>query len=363
MKSSKICTLLAVTLLATLAIAQEHISCEDKDDMIFWMKEKGDALYFDGEKWLITPSVLETYEKVTPDMYRDMVYFSSRGLNFFNWGYYGGGMYGTFDCSWMLKGKKLYMKELRTNRALLDGMMSEKTKEAMERGMLPFSTDTLLIRMERATGCKFSKDSTMFMKNYTGEFYAKKANTAKRPDVKWEQNVWEFPEYIAWWQEPIYKLSFKNGRLEKMTALEEVPEPEYGDSIFDYNDQLHMYPKFGTGDYACANHIQKHVSYPEESLQAGHEGVVELSFVVEKDGSIGEVQIEKSSGYAALDEAALAAMCTMAPWRPAANYGRPVRCRLYFAVTFFIPEAPNEYPPLPKGYRQSSTVVIRPPRR
>lgn len=363
MKNAKVGILLAATLLATPTIAQEHISWEDKDDKIFWMQEQGDELYIDGEKLLITPSVLDTYDEVNPGMYRDMVYFSSRGLSFFDWGYYGGSMYGTFDCSWMLKGKKLYMTELKANRALLDGMMNERTKEAMERGMLPFSTDTLLVRMERATGCKFSKDTTMFMKNYTGEFYAKKANTAKRPDAKWGQNVWEFPEYIAWWQEPIYKLSFKNGRLVKMAALEEVPEPEYGDSIFDYSKQLHMYPKFGTNDYACAGHMQEHIVYPEESLQAGHEGVVELAFVVEKDGSMGEVQIEKSSGYAALDEAARAAMRSMAPWRPATNYGRPVRCRLYFAVTFFIPESPNEYPPLPKGYRHSSTAAIRPPRK
>ena len=362
MKRMKICTLLAVALLATPAIAQEHISWEDKDDKIFWMQERGDALYIDGEMWLITPSVIEAYDDANPGMYADMLSFVHYDSFARGWGDRPSDMNGTFRCIWMLKGKRLYMKDLQYSQTIWR-KDAEGNVRPLKPGQIPFSMDTLLVRMERATGCEFGKDTTMFMKNFTGEFYAKKTNTAKRPDMKWGQDVWEFPEYIVWWQEPIYKLSFKKGRLEKMATLEEVPEPEYGDSVFDYSDQLHIYPKFGTNDYARAGHMQKHIVYPEESLKEGHEGVVELAFVVEKDGSMGEVQIEKSSGYATLDEAALAAMCTMAPWRPAANYGRPVRCRLYFAVTFFIPEAPDEYPPLPKGYHQSATAVIRPPRR
>ena len=359
MNTMKTKALIAMIMLATSAMAQERITWEDKDNKIFAMTNHGENLYINGEKYLITPSVLERYEKVKPNMYIDMSYFTTRGQSYFYRGSYSGGTYGTFNNSWTLKGKKLYMTNLTIYKHYLEDMMSEKTKKAMKHGMIPYSADTLLIRMERATGCKFGKDSTMFMKNFSGEFYAKRANTAPLPEASWGQDEWEFPEYATWWHEPIYKLSFKNGKLMEMTALEEIPEPEYGDSIFTYKTNIHVYPKFGKNDHARNNHMNDNIVYPEASMQAGHEGMVTLDFVIEKDGTLSDIQIRKSSGHAELDEAALSAIRTMMPWTPASNYGRPVRFKQGHAVLFYIPKSANDFPKLPEGYRWSSVAVIR----
>lgn len=356
---------IAIIMLATSAMAQERITWKEKDSKIFSMTNHGEDLYIDGEKYLITPSVLEAYEKVRHNMYIDMSYFCTRGLSFFHWGYYSGGTYGTFHNSWMLKGKKLYMTDL-TFYGPYEKIMDEHKKKSIERGlghdMPPYSADTLLVRMERATGCKFGKDSTMFMKTFNGEFYAKRANTAPTPKERWGKDEWEFPEYAAWWHEPIYKLSFKNGKLVEMAALEEIPEPEHGDSIFTYKTNLDIFPEFGKNDHARNNHMSDHIVYPEASIQAGHEGMVTLDFVVEKDGIISDIQVYKSSGHAELDEAALSAMRTMTPWKPASHYGRPVRFRQHHSVLFYIPKSANYFPELPKGYRWSSVTTIRAPK-
>lgn len=75
--------------------------------------------------------------------------------------------------------------------------------------------------------------------------------------------------------------------------------------------------------------------YPQLAKQRGWEGVVILKVLVEKDGSVGEISVERSSGYDVLDGSALR---TVRTWRfSPARMGRlalsswvriPVRFRL-----------------------------------
>jgi bla regulator protein BlaR1 len=48
--------------------------------------------------------------------------------------------------------------------------------------------------------------------------------------------------------------------------------------------------------------------YPQTDLNAGHEGAVDLAFLVARDGSVSASKVVQSSGYASLDEAARAAI-------------------------------------------------------
>ncbi len=56
----------------------------------------------------------------------------------------------------------------------------------------------------------------------------------------------------------------------------------------------------GPGDKDC-----KRPAYPESSARNGDEGVVTLQYLVTKDGAILEGKVVKSSGFSALDKAAL----------------------------------------------------------
>jgi len=63
--------------------------------------------------------------------------------------------------------------------------------------------------------------------------------------------------------------------------------------------------------------------YPHDELRAGHEGTVHMKFQVMADGSIASSRVERSSGYPALDEAALTAL-NKCRFRPARKDGQAV---------------------------------------
>jgi D-alanyl-D-alanine endopeptidase (penicillin-binding protein 7) len=63
--------------------------------------------------------------------------------------------------------------------------------------------------------------------------------------------------------------------------------------------------------------------YPQEDLQAGHEGTVTLSFLVGTNGQVKDAKVRKSSGYSAMDESARDAI-TKCTFKPATKDGKPV---------------------------------------
>ncbi len=75
--------------------------------------------------------------------------------------------------------------------------------------------------------------------------------------------------------------------------------------------------------------------YPERARQAGIEGQVVVKALLDIDGSVMEVEILKSSGNEALDEAALSA-ARMAKFTPARQRENPVRVWVSIPFNFSL---------------------------
>ncbi len=69
--------------------------------------------------------------------------------------------------------------------------------------------------------------------------------------------------------------------------------------------------------------------YPEAALENGTQGTVVLKFVVEKDGSIGEIVVVRGIG-SGCDEEAVRVLRAAGKWEPAKENGKAVRC--YFTL-------------------------------
>jgi len=76
--------------------------------------------------------------------------------------------------------------------------------------------------------------------------------------------------------------------------------------------------------------------YPRLAQQAGIEGVVWINALVLRDGTVKEAAVYKSSGTAALDEAAVKAAYKNR-FKPAIQNGRPVACWVAYKMEFVIP--------------------------
>jgi len=104
-----------------------------------------------------------------------------------------------------------------------------------------------------------------------------------------------------------------------------------GEEVF--KSAAHM-PSFPGGDAALVSFVNKNLRYPSTAKANGVQGKVIVQFVVEKDGSVGEVKVARSCDKD-LDKEAVR-VCKMLPkFTPGSNAnGDPVRVWYTFPVQF-----------------------------
>lgn len=79
--------------------------------------------------------------------------------------------------------------------------------------------------------------------------------------------------------------------------------------------------------------ISENVKYPKEAEEKGLQGRVVVRYVIEKDGSISEVEIAKSVNEY-LDAEAIRVVNAMPKWIPGKQKGEPVRVKFTIPITF-----------------------------
>jgi len=79
--------------------------------------------------------------------------------------------------------------------------------------------------------------------------------------------------------------------------------------------------------------IQKHHKYPKRAQKMRHQGVVEVSFLYKKDGSVRDVKVIKSSGYETLDEAAVELITRAAPDFPTLDRDYVIKIPVSYKLT------------------------------
>jgi len=84
------------------------------------------------------------------------------------------------------------------------------------------------------------------------------------------------------------------------------------------------YPKYPNGINGIYDHIKKFTNYPNKAIHNNIEGTVILSYVVEKDGYLGDIQIIKSV-HPLLDQEAIRIIKCMKRWIPGSCDGNVSR--------------------------------------
>ena len=92
-------------------------------------------------------------------------------------------------------------------------------------------------------------------------------------------------------------------------------------------------PSFPGGDAALMNWLRNNVRYPAVAEENGIQGRVVVSFVVERNGSITDVQVVKSVDPS-LDKEASRVVKSMPNWIPGKQNGSAVRVKYNVPVTF-----------------------------
>ncbi|MDE6315808.1 MAG: energy transducer TonB, partial [Muribaculaceae bacterium] len=109
-----------------------------------------------------------------------------------------------------------------------------------------------------------------------------------------------------------------------------VEEKHETEKVFTVVEQM---PEFPGGTSALYEYLSKNIRYPEQAAQNDIQGRVTVQFVVEKDGSIGEVKVVRSKDPD-LDKEAVRVVKSLPKFVPGKMNGQSVRVWFTLPITF-----------------------------
>ena len=121
-----------------------------------------------------------------------------------------------------------------------------------------------------------------------------------------------------------------------LKAKEDIAAPEppkhvvEETKIFTVVEQMPMYPG---GDAALMGYLRDNIKYPPVAAENGVQGRVVVGFVVERDGSITDVNILRGVDPS-LDREAMRVVKSMPRWNPGKQNGSAVRVKYQVPVSF-----------------------------
>lgn len=116
---------------------------------------------------------------------------------------------------------------------------------------------------------------------------------------------------------------------------------EYQKKIAKQAGLDHM-PRFPNGTRALFDFLNENIQYPIEAEKKKIEGRVLITFVVNGDSTINEVEIIQRV-HPLLDAEALRVVKAMPKWEPATKGGVPVRVKYTIPISFVIPQDELKY--------------------
>ena len=121
------------------------------------------------------------------------------------------------------------------------------------------------------------------------------------------------------------------------TALHEI-NPTNFINLEDHSEPLVFvteYPEYPGGEAERLDFLKNNIVYPEIAKQTGIQGTVYVSFVVNKNGSISDISIERGIG-GGCDEESVRVLKMMPSWVPGKQSGKEVRVKCTMSVKFIL---------------------------
>jgi TonB family protein len=163
--------------------------------------------------------------------------------------------------------------------------------------------------------------------NEKGEL-AKQLNTASKKDSLSKIDL--IYENVAVLVGDYYDTQVMQEGLDEAIPVEQ--EQENDNKIYEF---VEVYAEFPGGVEKLKLWIGQNFVYPKEALELGYQGKVFLKFVVEKNGQISNVFVERGiADCKSCDKEALRLVKSMPNWIPAQNNGKNVRSWTRIPIMF-----------------------------
>lgn len=121
------------------------------------------------------------------------------------------------------------------------------------------------------------------------------------------------------------------------TRTEESMERKLAPNIDDTQiNTVERWPEFPGGQQELHKFVTLSLKYPESAKKARIEGVISVSFTVEKDGSVNKVEILKGL-HEEMDSEAIRVVESMPRWSPGVVKGVPCAVQYNLPIRFRLP--------------------------
>jgi len=119
----------------------------------------------------------------------------------------------------------------------------------------------------------------------------------------------------------------------QLQVAEIIDEEEVDATVGEVFHVVEDMPSFPGGMEAYNSYLAKNLNYPKQARDKGIEGRVFLSFIVNEDGSLSDLQILRGIG-GGCDEEALRVYLESPNWKPGKQRGKIVKTKMQAAITF-----------------------------
>ena len=124
----------------------------------------------------------------------------------------------------------------------------------------------------------------------------------------------------------------QNGVPNHIEPANVQPAAQTEDITTDYPDVM---PRPAGGKTAWADYLQQNLKYPEQAAAKGISGRVWVSFVVETDGRLTNIEVTQPAGFG-FDEEAIRVLKAAPQWQPGMQNGQLVRVHYHMPISFVI---------------------------
>ncbi|MFN5184133.1 MAG: energy transducer TonB [Bacteroidota bacterium] len=127
------------------------------------------------------------------------------------------------------------------------------------------------------------------------------------------------------YKKAVKKRGFSRTKTDKKNPI------DTGFAIISNPDYL---PEYFNGENALNEFISDNLEFPDEAKRHNIQGIVILSFVVETNGKVSNLKIEKTPGFG-YDEVA-SDLIRQTRWKPAIHKGKFVRSEFQYSINFSL---------------------------
>lgn len=155
--------------------------------------------------------------------------------------------------------------------------------------------------------------------------------------------LWYTQTYVEGARNGLLKGYYKTGEVKRIEEYENdkriIGECYTRSGIDTVYYEMYVIASFPGGEKARVKYFQDHVLYPKKARREKIEGMVYVSFYVNIDGSINNVEILKGKGVdPLLDKEAIRCVENMPTWIPGSIEGSPVKIKMITILKFSLLE-------------------------